>query len=116
MLQEKSIILEKIVLIRKKKGYSQDYVASKLDMEQVSYGLIENGKRKLRYETLEQLALIFEMRVIDIITFPDEYVKKGNDAITKSPKVTLQIDLEDDVKADVIKLAFGDRVLEIKNK
>ena len=83
-------------------------------MEQVSYGLIENGKRGLKYETLKQIALIFDMPVIDVITYPDVYIKKSSDK-TKSPRVTLQIDLEDNVKADVIKLAFGDSVLEIKN-
>ena len=35
----------------------------------------------------------------------------------RKTKVTLQIDIDqDDIKADVIQLAFGDRVLEIKNQ
>jgi transcriptional regulator with XRE-family HTH domain len=109
-------ILENIKAIRLEKSFSQEYVAEKLEIEQVGYGLIENGKRKLRYETLEQIAIIFEMPVIDVITWPEKYVKKSAEGINRSPKVTLQIDLEDDVKADVIKLAFGDRVLEIINK
>ena len=36
---------------------------------------------------------------------------------TKATKVTLQIDIDqEDIKADIIKLAFGSRVLEIKNQ
>jgi transcriptional regulator with XRE-family HTH domain len=109
-------ILENIKAIRLEKSFSQEYMAEKMGIEQVGYGLIENGKRKLRYETLEQIAIILDKPVIDIITWPEKYVKKTSDGVNKSPKVTLQIDLEDDVKADVIKLAFGDRVLEITNK
>jgi transcriptional regulator with XRE-family HTH domain len=109
-------ILENIKAIRTKKSFSQEYMAEKLEMEQAGYGLIENGKRKLRYETLEQIAMIYQMPVIDIITWPDQYVKRDTDDIIRTPKVTLQIDLEDNIKADVIKLAFGDRVLEIINR
>jgi DNA-binding XRE family transcriptional regulator len=109
-------ILQNIKVIRTNMSYSQEYMAEKLDIEQVSYGLIENGKRKLKYETLEQIALIFNMNIIDVITYPDIYKKMDNTNITKTPRVTLQIDIEENIKADVIKLAFGDRVLEITNK
>lgn len=111
-------IHENIKSIRIKKSYSQEFMASKLGMEQVSYGLIENNKRKLRYETLEQIALIFKMPIIDIIAYPDECVLKDKtNAAKKTHKVSLQIDIDqDDIKADVIKLVLGNRVLEIKNK
>lgn len=108
-------ILENIKKIRTDLRFSQEFLANKLGMEQPSYGLIENGKRQLKYETLEQIAIIFNMPIIDIITYPDVYVKNTNNN-SKNRRVTLQIDIEDeDVKADVIKLAFGKRVLEIKN-
>ena len=107
-------ILQNIKSIRLQKAFSQEYMAEKLLIEQASYGLIENGKRKLKYETLEQIAIIFEVNVIDIITYPSIYVRAENVTL-KSPKITLQIDLEDNVKADVIKLTFGDRAFEIKN-
>jgi len=109
-------ILQNIKVIRANLSYSQEYMAEKLKIEQVSYGLIENGKRKLKYETLEQIAIIFGMSVIDVITHPDIYGKIEHGNIAKTPRVTLQIDIEENIKADVIKLAFGDRILEIKNK
>ena len=79
-------ILKNIKEIRTKLSYSQEYTASQLGIEQVSYGLIENGKRKLRYETLEQIALIFRMNVIDIITYPDIYVR--NESVIDSDFVS----------------------------
>ena len=110
-------ILKNIKDIRGNFSHSQEFMAEKLGIEQVSYGLIENGRRKLKYETLEQIALIFDMKVIDVITYPDIYVKTESSNKAKSTKVTLQIDIDqEDIKADVIKLAFGDRVLEIKNQ
>lgn len=110
-----SNILENIKKIRDELGYSQEFVGERLGMAQASYGLIENGKRQLRYDMLEQIAIIFKMPVIDIITYPKKYLPICSSDIKKR-RVTLQIDIEDeDIKADVIKLAFGERVLEIKN-
>lgn len=111
-----SNILENIKQIRTNLRYSQEYVAEKMGIEQASFGLIENGKRQLKYKTLEQIAMVFNIPVIDIITYPDVYIKKDS-GLPTNRRVTLQIDIEEDeVKADVIKLAFGERVLEIKNK
>jgi transcriptional regulator with XRE-family HTH domain len=107
-------IVENIKKIRAKKGYSQEYMAEKLKREQVGYSLIENGKRKLKYETLEQIAMIFEMPVIDIITYPDIYIcsKKTDDVVD----AILQIKLMSDKKDQVLKLIFGDNNLEIFSK
>ena len=111
-----SNILENIKQIRAELRYSQEYVAEKLGIEQGSFALIENGKRQLKYETLEQIAIIFNIPVIDIITYPEVFIKK-EPYNPSNRRVTLQIDIEEDeVKADVIKLAFGERVLEIKNQ
>jgi len=71
-----SNILENIRKIREKKHLSQENVADDLGMTQASYGLIENGKRKLSYEKLQQIAIVFNCNVIDIITYPKEYVDK----------------------------------------
>ncbi len=67
---ERENILNNIVKIRNEKGFSQDFVASKIGLKQSGYGLIERGERSLDYEKLLQIALTFEMDVIDIITYP----------------------------------------------
>lgn len=69
-------ILKNIKQIRENFGYSQENMASELSMAQSSYGLIENGKRKLTYEKLEQIAIVFNCETIDIITYPNKYVDK----------------------------------------
>ena len=80
MKQERNNILENIIKIREIKGFSQEYVAEKIGIKQSGFGLIERGERKLDYEKLAQIALIFEMDIIDIITFPNKYIlEKSND-------------------------------------
>lgn len=78
-------VLESIRKIRNNKGFSQEYMASKLGMKQVGYGLIENGARGLQFEMLSQIAVVFGMSVIDLIAYPDVYVKKTDENAPSEP-------------------------------
>lgn len=92
-------ILEKIKQMRESKHYSQEYVAEKLGMQQSSYGLIENGKRSLRYEQLVQIAMIFNCDVIDIITYPKKYV--DSDLLGNPEKISVTFEVSPD-KRDIL--------------
>ena len=107
-------ILKNIFEIRKEKGITQEVIADALCVDTSVVSNIEKGKRELKVKELEKIANVLGVDMLYLITYPHIYEKKEN--VVKSPKVTLQIELDDNVKADVIKLAFGDRVLEIKNK
>ncbi len=108
-------ILQNIKAIRAEKGISQDYIAEMLKINQSSYGLIENGKRGMRYDTLLQIAITLEVNVIDIITYPQKW--KPENEIKPTPiKATLQIELNAEKKDQVLKLVFGENNLEILNK
>jgi transcriptional regulator with XRE-family HTH domain len=112
-------ILDNILKIRKDKGYSQDFLASKIGMKQAGYGLIEQGKRSLEYGMLLQIAVIFEMDIIDIISYPKKYIDSStvmDDVNSIEEKVTLQIELKKEKKEQVLKLVFGENNLEILNK
>jgi transcriptional regulator with XRE-family HTH domain len=106
-------VLKNIKDIRINLSYSQEFISTKLGMEQVSYGLIENGKRKLKYETLEQIALVFNMNVIDIITYPDVYEKKEKRKDSEPIEAVLQIKLQADKKEQVLKLVLGENNFEL---
>ena len=71
-------ILKNIKEKREILGLSQENIAVSIGMTQASFGLIENGKRRLTYHTLQQIAIAFECEVIDIITYPDIYELKDN--------------------------------------
>jgi len=107
-------IVKNIFEIRKEKGITQEVIADALCVDISVVSNIEKGKRELKVKELEIIAKALGVDMLYLITYPHIYEKKIKSEIEKSPKVTLQIDLEDNVKADVIKLAFGDRVLEIR--
>lgn len=51
---------------RLEKKYSQEYMASQLNLSQTSYGRIENGKTPLTIEMLEKILVILN---IDLLVF-----------------------------------------------
>lgn len=59
-------INEKIRLLRLEKNYSQDYVASQLELSQSYYGRIENGKRTISVDCLMKILSVFD---VDYNTF-----------------------------------------------
>ncbi|MDR1544377.1 MAG: helix-turn-helix domain-containing protein [Prevotellaceae bacterium] len=105
-------IIEKIKEIRQQKAYSQEYMATRLQMEQVGYGLIENGKRKLKYETLEQIALIFEINVIDIITYPKKYIDADSLVFESNgtEKVTVMFEVSAKNRERLINIVLNDKL------
>lgn len=56
-------VLNKIKTYRKEKGYSQEYMAFKLDISQATYTNIENQTSKLSVERLIQIAEILEQPI-----------------------------------------------------
>lgn len=116
---ERKSILENVIKIRKNKGYSQDYLAGKLGMKQSGYALIEKGERGLQYELLLQIAVEFEMDIIDIITYPGKYIDSSTvleNTVYIDEKVTLQIELKKGKKEQVLKLVLGEDNLNVLNK
>jgi transcriptional regulator with XRE-family HTH domain len=106
-------IVKNITAIRKEKGITQEVIAEALFVDTSVISNIEKGKRELKVSELEKIAKILDVDVLYLITYPYKYERIGSG---KKTKVTLSIDIEDNIKADVIKLAFGERVLEIKNR
>jgi transcriptional regulator with XRE-family HTH domain len=101
-------ILKNIKEIRLKKGYSQEYISTKIGMKQGSYGLIETGKRGLSYQTLLQIAEALEMDVCDII-------KYNRDTPIYREKVYIQIEVEKEAKEQVLNIIYGNNNLKISN-
>ena len=65
------MVKEAIKLIRKmriEKNYSQEYVASKLNISQSYYGRIENSKANLDLETLNKILEVLEIDCVDFFT------------------------------------------------
>lgn len=60
-------ILAKIRIKRQQLNYSQDYVASVLQMKQANYNKIENGKVELSVQVLFKIARLLDLNVDELI-------------------------------------------------
>ncbi len=56
----------KIRLLRNLRGYSQEYMSNKLDIEQSSYSRVENEQQKLSAEMLDKIAKVLAVSVADL--------------------------------------------------
>src|ERR1700710_2096310 len=62
---------KKIRLLRHQKGWSQEDVAKRLDISIPAFSKIETGITDINLSRLEQIAVLFEMSVIQLLTFSD---------------------------------------------
>ncbi|MBR3947335.1 MAG: helix-turn-helix transcriptional regulator [Bacteroidales bacterium] len=105
--------------IRTKRGLSQEFMAEKLGIDSSAVSNIENGKRDVKVKELGIIAKAFEISVQDLIGYPNKYKIVGNQENEKNDndnKVMLCIELTKDKKDQILKLAFGENVIEILNK
>lgn len=68
------MINKNIRKIREIKGFSQDYVATKLGVSQNNYSKIERGEIQLKKERLEEIAKVLEVKTEDIERFNDSVI------------------------------------------
>jgi transcriptional regulator with XRE-family HTH domain len=68
---------KKIRLLRHQKGWSQEDVAKRLDISIPAFSKIETGITDINLSRLEQISNLFEMSVVQLLTFNDaEYEQK----------------------------------------
>lgn len=58
----------KIRMVRESRGYSQEYVAGKLNLDQSSYSRLESNQTKLDVDTLTKLADILGVPTSELLT------------------------------------------------
>ena len=68
-----ALVGEKIRKIREMKGYSQEYMASRLNMSQNNYSRIELDQNKINLDRLHEIAEVLEVDDLDILKFDDKY-------------------------------------------
>ncbi|KMK52453.1 hypothetical protein RO21_00970 [[Actinobacillus] muris] len=67
-------INEKIRHLRETKNWSQEEMASKLNMSTNGYSKIERGESKINTERLEQIANILDMDMLELISIGERNV------------------------------------------
>lgn len=79
------------------------------------FSKILSGQVKLTLEQISKIATSLSMSEIDIITYPDKYVKQS-DKQSEPVEAILQIKLQKEKKDQVLRLVFGENNLEILNR
>lgn len=64
----------KIRQLRELKGFSQEYMASLLSISQRAYSKIERGEIKLDWNKIAEIAAIFEMDPVSLVSFDEDLV------------------------------------------
>ncbi|CAN5428965.1 hypothetical protein BH09BAC6_BH09BAC6_27770 [soil metagenome] len=62
---------KKIRLLRHQNGWSQEDVAKRLDISIPAFSKIETGITDINLSRLEQISTLFEMSVVQLLTFND---------------------------------------------
>lgn len=65
---------EKIRKVRELKNLSHENIATELGMSLAGYGRIERNEVDINVEKLHKLALIFNLKPEELLTFEDKYV------------------------------------------
>ena len=72
------VIRERIKIIRIEKGYSQDYMAYRLNISQNAYHKLEKGHTRIHLEKFINIAKILEVDFSELLKGPDYvYVFSG---------------------------------------
>lgn len=79
------------------------------------FSKILSGQVKLTLEQISKIATSLSMSEIDIITYPDKYVKQSEKQ-SEPVEAVLQIRLQKEKKEQVLRLVFGENNLEILNR
>jgi transcriptional regulator with XRE-family HTH domain len=70
----KANIGDKIRKVRELKGFTQDFMAGKLEMSQRAYSKIENNDIKLDWGRIEDISKILNIEPTDLVSFDDSLV------------------------------------------
>lgn len=98
---------EAIREIRLSKSINQQVIADLLDVDVAVISNIERGKRDLKISEIEKISNLFSMPLVDLITYPDVYVKKDSEK-EEALEAILQIKLRKDKKEKVLRDILGD--------
>ena len=86
-MKTKLSISENIRLIRESQGYSQDYVAIKLEITQQAYSAIEKNPERATLSRLKEIAAILQVPIVtllgeDEINLQQNFHQAGGNAAT----------------------------------
>ena len=113
-----SMVIDNIRKLMGIRQLSQKTLAMESGIKEKALSKILTGEQHLSLAVIPNLASALHLREIDLITYPDVYVKPGASPVGESAptEVLLQLRLTKEKKDQVLKLVFGENNIEILNK
>ncbi len=99
----------KIRKIRELKGFTQDYMASQLEISQRAYSKLEKEEIKLDWQRIERISHILEIDPIDLVSFDDNLVFHNS---TQSGK----INTINNHFPEALKQSYEDRIKHLEDE
>jgi transcriptional regulator with XRE-family HTH domain len=87
-------VVQNIIALRKKMGFKQAIIANAIGCDVSNWSKVETGAQSLQIEDLEKIANCFHVRVIDLFTYPDRYVRESS-STDKKVSVTFEVSPEE---------------------
>ncbi|MBR3653228.1 MAG: helix-turn-helix transcriptional regulator [Bacteroidales bacterium] len=109
-------IAANILKILSDKGISQAELSRRTEIDAATISKIFSGQTRLNVNALSEISTAIDVPVIDIITYPDKYVRVSAGGRPEPVEAILQIKLQKEKKDQVLKLIFGEHNIEILNK
>ena len=107
-------LITNICKIMRDRNLTQAAIAEFLGITSSQFSKVLKYEVKISFLQLSKLATNLSMSEIDILTYPDKYVKL--EQVEGEPvKAVLQIELKKDKRDEVLKMIFGHNI-EILNK
>lgn len=107
-------VIENIKEIMLERNVPTKVIANDLGLDVSTISKIMNGHRELKVSELAKIAQSLEVRIIDLFTWPDRYVKNPNGE--EDIEAILQIRLKSYMKEKVLQDIFGKKDLELLEK
>ena len=104
---------QKVRQIRELKGYSQEYIASKMGVSQRAYSKMENNETRLDWNKISKIAEIFEIELSELVDLSEKgtvTINFSNQENRKSPKSKICISLPN------TELEKSQLIIELKDK
>lgn len=108
-------VLLSLIKIMRDRNLTQAAMAEYMGVSPSHFGKVVRGEVKMSFVQMSNLASNLSMSEIDLMTYPDKYIRVGKPE-DDPVKAVLQIELKKDKKDQVLKLLFGEHNIEILNK
>lgn len=108
-------VLLSLIKIMRDRNLTQAAMAEYMGVSPSHFGKVVRGEVKMSFVQMSNLASNLSMSEIDLMTYPDKYIRVGKSE-DDPVKAVLQIELKKDKKDQVLKLLFGEHNIEILNK